>query len=558
MSLNKKRFMLTALALVLGAMLAACSSNNNGGNTSSSVTAEPRSTETAAEGNEGEAGLYQLGSEPIAFSMYGNYDWLTLDPWADDIATKWIQDNLKVTVEPIQSGGAAQQKFSTMLATDDLPDVIILDRGADVEKLRQAGKLVALDAYLDKYPNFKKWMSEQTINMLRSPDGNIYQLPNWYTTSANGNAGYLINRKVYKELGSPKLETFDDLHAYLKLVKEKYPNMIPLETDVEGQGVQVMASGFAEGFAPGWAGTERSVPVDGKMTSIFTNPTFSETMKFASKLFREKLITQDTLTQKKEQVEEKLMTGRVAVFIAHSVLEPKVNEANTLMRNADPDSGYEVIWPLHKEGVDKNRVYPNSYNSLGWNVNVITTAAENPEAIFAYLDWLTGPEGMTTLYFGPRGKCWNEMDDNQYPILNDTWFGTPQEEKDKDKLGRYAWVGNTTYLDTMKMHNNAKMEPSQVQWPDTQQAAVTWKTSQNLTPFVNLMPASETEEGIAKTAVDDIYKKYFAQALFAGSDEEVDSILKKAEGEANSQGYQKLLAFKTNAWQNNVKQLDGQ
>ena len=36
-----------------------------------------------------------------------------------------------------------------------------------------------------------------------------------------------------------------------------------------------------------------------------------------------------------------------------------------------------------KAGVDNKQVFPNNYNQLGWNVNVITTAAEDPEAIAA-------------------------------------------------------------------------------------------------------------------------------------------------------------------------------
>ncbi|WP_127491500.1 extracellular solute-binding protein [Paenibacillus glycanilyticus] len=553
---RKSWFAIASALLIASSVLGACSNGNNKPEASPTTGTSGESTPSSDNASASPAG-FQLGSQPLKFSMYGNYDWLTLDPWADDVPTKWIQDNLKVTIDPVQSGGAAQQKFSTMLATDDLTDVILLDRGPDVEKLRQAGKLVPLDDYYNKYPNFKKWMGDETINMLRSPDGHIYQMPNWYTTSANGNAGYLINRKVYKDLGSPKLETFDDLYAYLQKVKAAYPDMVPLETDVEAQGVQILASGFGEGYSPNWPGQNRAVPADGKFVSIFTDPVFNETMKYASKLFREKLMTQDSLTEKKEQVFEKLTNGKAAVFVSYSVLENQISAANTLMRKNDPDSGYEVIWPVHKDGVSKDKVYPNNYNKLGWNVNVITTAAKDPEAIFAYLDWLTGPEGMSTIYFGPKGKYWDEMDANEYPILNDTWFNTPQEEKDKDKLGRWAWVGNTTYLDTMKMANNAKMKPEQVQWPDTQQAAVTWKTSQDLTAFVNLMPAGDTEAGIAKTAVDEIFKKYYAQALFAKSDEEVDAILKKAEEEAMSQGYQKLLDFETEAWQNNLKQIAG-
>lgn len=61
-----------------------------------------------------------------------------------------------------------------------------------------------------------------------------------------GNGGYAVNNKIYKELGSPKLETFDDLYAYLKLVKEKYPDIIPFEVGMLGQGIDFLYAGMAE------------------------------------------------------------------------------------------------------------------------------------------------------------------------------------------------------------------------------------------------------------------------------------------------------------------------
>ena len=105
--------------------------------------------------------------------------------------------------------------------------------------------LVPLDEYIEKYPNLKEWAGESTLNMLRAEDGKLYGFPNWYTSQPNGNTGYVVNEKIYKELGSPKLETTDDLYAYLKQVKEKYPNIVPYEPG-QGDGLDILYSAFAE------------------------------------------------------------------------------------------------------------------------------------------------------------------------------------------------------------------------------------------------------------------------------------------------------------------------
>src|SRR5699024_11337140 len=70
-------------------------------------------------------------------------------------------------------------------------------RSSDL-RLREAGKLIALDDYMDKYPNLKEWLSEDAINMLRSEDGKLYQFPNWYNSEPFGNAGYVVNKKIWR------------------------------------------------------------------------------------------------------------------------------------------------------------------------------------------------------------------------------------------------------------------------------------------------------------------------------------------------------------------------
>ncbi|MGV2643655.1 extracellular solute-binding protein, partial [Clostridium perfringens] len=174
----------------------------------------------------------------------------------------------------------AQQKFNTMIASTELPDVMWMDRGPDVEKLRQADMLVPYDEYLDKYPNLKEWMGEEGLNMLRSPDGKLYQFPNWYTNQPNGNAGYVVNKQIYHELGSPKLETTDDLYEYLKAVKAKYVDkVVPFEPHVQGQGIEVLYSAFAENALTRWISI-RGVPNGDKLSSIFTDPIFRESMQY--------------------------------------------------------------------------------------------------------------------------------------------------------------------------------------------------------------------------------------------------------------------------------------
>ncbi|MDQ0112804.1 extracellular solute-binding protein [Paenibacillus harenae] len=546
---NKAFLSALSVTIVIVFALAGCSGSNN-------------ANEPAKEGNNGEDGgteqtseAYELGKEPLEFSFYGHYDWYTMPVWGEDLATKWIKENKKVNVVPISSGGAAKNKLSTMIVSKELPDVMWMERGADVEKLRAEGLLVPFDDYLDKYPNLKKWAGESTLDMLRSPDGKLYQFPNWYTTQPNGNSGYLVNKKIYNELGAPSLETVDDLYAYLKQVKEKYPDVVPLELGQTAAGMDVMVSAFAEN-RPFTFNTMMAVPQDNKLVSLFADPVYRELLQFTSKLYREKLISQDTFTQKLEQVESKVVSGKVAVYVASSPTEFGAI-GNSQLSAQDPEAGYIMVWPVHKAGLDKNKIFPGDYKQLGWNVSVITKNAKNPEAIFAFLDWFTGPEGQRTIMWGPEGLYWDGVDGEEAPLFTNKFTS---DTKGRDELMNstvnFQWNGNTVYVDNSKTKFESTLPAEKRSWETYWQSEITWKTQFNTTEYVNLDPAGDSEEGIIAQSILSIYEQARAKAVMnAKSDEEVIAILDKAEDDAQKAGYEKLLAYKTEKWQENVAKL---
>jgi ABC-type glycerol-3-phosphate transport system substrate-binding protein len=555
MKANKWLTLSIAAIISLTLLIAGCS--KSGSNSQESSTSPQSSESTIASESPSEtAAPFQLGSEDLKFSFYGNYDWYSMQPWGEDPASKWIKENKKVTVEAISAGGAPDEKLNTMIASDSLPDVLFLERGAGVERLRKAGKLVPLDGYLEKYPNLKQWISPAALNLLKSEDGHLYQFPNWYTNSPIGNGGYIINKKIYKALGSPKLETFDDFYAYLKQVKVKYPDVVPFEPSIKGQGIDVLYPGFANDH-PVLNISMRGVPNGDKLTSIFTDPVYKETMQYASKLFREKLITQDALTQTLDQVVERVTTGRVAVAAAFNITNLG-KKGNTALTGKDPDAGYEIVWPLRKDGVDKDKVRANQYDVLGWNVNVITTSAKNPEAIFAYLDWHTGEEGQRIITWGPEGLYWQGTDENGAPKFTPKFFA---DEKEYSRLygvwDTFTWSGNTSFQSKVLPAVLAQYPAGKKDWASEAQTTVTQKTSLDVTAFINLDPSPESDEGIIAQKVDDIFTEMRAKILFSKNDAEVTALLDKAEKDANAAGYDKLLAFKTQKWQDNLKKING-
>lgn len=280
-------------------------------------------------------------------------------------------------------------------------------------------------------------------------------------------------------------------------------------------------------------------------------------MLYINKLYRERLITQDALQQTQDAVKEKVNTSRVAVMVESNITTYGAEGHRALTAN-NPDSGYEIIWPIHKAGLDKTQVFVSGFETLGWNVSVITKKAKDPEAIFAYFDWITGPEGQKVLFFGPKGLYWDEEDADGAPIPNEKYKTTPANERTETmrKFEDFNWAGNTTFIDTAKMSLEALLSANQKSWETVAQSTVTWKTALDITEFVNTDPLPDTEIGIIAQNVGDIYTLAYAQMVQAKSDEEVLSALETAKKNTQKAGLDKLLEFRTEKWQENVKKIN--
>ncbi|RXZ82949.1 extracellular solute-binding protein [Paenibacillaceae bacterium] len=573
MKSKKTMHLLLMLVLSMSLVLGACSGGGNNekaepppSNPSSTPEKEtdPGNKTEEEPTSNAEPGSPRDKIKPVTFSQYVNYDWYTAPTWEERPHGKWITDNLNVTVVPEQSNGAAAQKLNAMIVANQLPDALVLDKGKDVERLVSAGKLVPLDPYLEKYPEFVEAVGVDTLNMLRSDDGKLYQFPNWYINgeNGNGNAAYMVNKKIYKALGSPPLETWDQLEAYLLQVKEKYPDVVPFDAGEVRDGAEVQMlgmifSGAANGNTPTFVspGSDAvfSIPKEDQLTSIYQDQSFQDAALFTSKLIRLGLVSQDMFTQTRDQINEKLRSGKIAVFTAFdSVVEGIGREANNMLKAKDPEDGYVTIWPVHKEGVDKNQVYPSGYNTLGWNVNVITTNAKDPEAIFAFMNWATSPEGQMIFFFGPEGLFYDEIVDG-VPVPNDAYINRDPKAYDELKIGEFNWYGNTFFVDTTKGKRELLLPEEAQDWTTISQTQVSFRTSRDITQFSNLEPLPNSEEGIIVQRLKDYYKQAIPQILVAKSDDEVIALIKKADEETQKLGYQKVLDWKTAKWKSNIE-----
>lgn len=111
------------------------------------------------------------------------------------------------------TGQTAEEAVGTMIAGGEYPDFI--DGGDGMKQLYDAGALVALDDYLDDYPNIKEFLTEEEWDKLRQDDGHIYwiqQFGNIYgeeKATTHNDEAFWIQTRVLEWAGYPEVKTMD-------------------------------------------------------------------------------------------------------------------------------------------------------------------------------------------------------------------------------------------------------------------------------------------------------------------------------------------------------------
>jgi ABC-type glycerol-3-phosphate transport system substrate-binding protein len=510
---------------------------------------------------------FVLGSEPLEMSWWRGYDWSSGQDWPreDRYGDVWIHENLDVSIEFPGADGAWLQKLNFMIIEDEFYDVLQIDRGPEVERLVQNGKLVAVDPWLDKYTNLRDGLGEDLINLLRSSDGKLYQVPNWAIgpDRLNGNAGWFLNSEIYEDMGRPELKTFDQMYEYLAAVKERHPNVTPLETGENNQAFTWVVSGFDNYLGSSFLQTWYAAPEDGGMVSIFDHDAFVEGALWYSRAFRNGLITQDAFTQTRDQVREKLNNQQVAVMVSNDAAG-EADRSRAIIRQEDPGAEpWIFIDPIlsasNPASLDEFKWMPR--NRLGWNVNIITKdAGDKAEKIFALMDWMFGPYGSMVLRLGPPNELWDadgwDPDTEQYPDLTPEFFETSADER--ARYGGSNWVGNTSFADGFGEYLNSQIDdPSMKSWKQLQFTNTIWPYAFDATEFSNIEPAPDSDEGIIYQEVTDIMDETYAQIAFAGSDSEVREIIEDAREAVFAAGFAQVLAHYNEVWNENKIKMAG-
>lgn len=562
--MKSKNSLLKALAAVMAAsMILTVAGCGGGGSSSTAGSSTSSKTESsAAESTDGgDASSEVTGSsgpddttEPYEFDAYYSYQG-SVKPWGEDAASKYMNEKFNIKVNYSCPEADADSKLNLMISSDDLPDVIILDRNANWLKLINLGKLVDINTLKYEGCSFDEDILESTQKLL-SVNGGLYGIPNWARKGATGgNMSWMVNHDVYEQLGSPELKTLEDLHQFMLDAKDKGvktsddQSIFPWLPRQDDNGFYTVSAIYRSYGNPNLIDTYWS-QADNDVKLAVYDDNYIAALKIANQWYKEGLFPETTYTDSNDQFVEKLSNGRAAITY-YDFSQDDTNHFRTLLQEKDGNTydllGWELkdspIYPA-ADGVDY--VYGEEGGTVGWNVNCITTKAENPQRIFDLYTWMLTKDGSTNMMYGPEGGLWEGKDEEGNPILK-----KPEEEltsDEKNAAGCWFWSqpAHSDNVDLTKYAVNEQQPEGSRSWvisiqdhvftpEDSIHPAIPGQkflTDENTGLSLEIDPTDDL--GMARQAITDECKMRIPQIIMASDDATFDKLVQDLKDFAES------------------------
>ena len=178
-SLKKLLALTIALAMLL-TLLTGCGTSGGEGSTAEGTANAAASGEANTNETSAEAG--KEDTSPITFDWFCTENYVTwAQTWGNDIISKYITEKTGVSINFIIPADQGETKYSTMIASNSLPDLVTaVWSSAQHKQAIAAGQLFSLQELSEKYdPGFMKVADPDVIGYFKQDDGNTYVYPDW-------------------------------------------------------------------------------------------------------------------------------------------------------------------------------------------------------------------------------------------------------------------------------------------------------------------------------------------------------------------------------------------
>lgn len=444
----------------------------------------------------------------------------------------------------------ATEKVNLMLAYQDYPDMILISIGS-IQKYVEAGYLVDLEPYMDRLPNVES-MYGDILNRLRTKEGNLYYLSNWYGVDEDASSAFQIRYDYLCELvGKERADsnepfTQEEFIELLRGFQEKHP-------EIDGKASLPFSLCMNLNYSTplrGMYGMKYYYEKNGNFYHLARDPKYLKLILFMNQLYREGLLDKEWVVNRRALFSEKIADDRIfSTACAYWDLD---EDRASIQGKGDEDSNY-YPYKVLGTGVAADETTYNARNTLGWDAIAVTDNCKNMDAVLKVIDFLASEDGQYLMLWGIEGEDWSYVDGKRTPkpeVLNEVLTDINQAKKDT-AIRRWTWfIKNGLGSDGTPYDMMTKYEISkEAKMGNARFSTDRWDTSL----YANLDPASGTGEALIWKNVTDIYEKAYPRLINAASEEECVRLYEKMIEDMETEGLSKAERVITENYKKRVE-----
>lgn len=517
---------------MMGTMLTGCVDTTEGEDAAASGVETEKGTDESAEGEDAGKDESASSGDAVTLDLYVNFTWFPTDSWSGIIPEEMTK-NGGVHFDVTRTADDSQ--LGLLIASGELPDVIFTEK--EIDRLCDSNLCWSYDELIEKYgidwePSADRIAIAKSHNANKD-DEHYYTLIQNYSSNEdwdkasnvlpNIGCGY-YRKDIWEEMGCPKMDTKEDVINVLKMVKEKYPDMIPIN-----------GGNNAWRFAPMsvWEGVNSDYlfDKDGNVVYKDTSENFYKYLKTVNQMYRDGLFPEENLALTNEDDAKQIALNGKCFMYEWCARPTTMDQLNSATQANFPEAEWApLIFVEDNEPVIRT--------NAGWAGVFISKSCKDPEAAIKMLAYMNSEEGQRLALWGREGIDYT-LDDNGLPQFSDEWKETA---KDGDLM-------------TSKYNNNYYMCTTELTELYTYYSGVDQEIldefTNHMVPLENhpelsvAQPPTTSDMGIIKAKIDEARKAELVKIYTAGSDDEFEKEYEAYMELLNKIGVQELNEYMT-------------
>jgi putative aldouronate transport system substrate-binding protein len=396
--LKKKMGLILSIVLAVTLVLAGCSQNNNNpSNQPSNTNSGSDATSTPAEETiKITAYMSSFGDDPKDTELYKLWKEKMEAYIGAKLDIKWIYVN----------SDDYPEKVKLTLASGDTPDIMSGVKDAEVMfQFGNQGSLLDIAPYLEEHaPNYSSYLKSTKFadKSMYTPDGKMFFFGDGFTndTGFSGSAYPALYRFDVFEKHNIKIpENWDEFYDAAVKLKELYPDSYPVNSQEWPKFSDALALSNHTKSDIYWNGE--------KYVYGPTEDSFKEGLEYIRRLYDEKLLDPEFLSQSQDQLQAKVTTGK-------SFMLP-LAWGGWWEKYSVPAEGVEwgaAVNPKNEKYGDQwvlgpallgQTIFPN-YGIM------VSKKTKYPELIIKMIDYQYSQEMADLIHWGVEGKTYQIVD----------------------------------------------------------------------------------------------------------------------------------------------------